>query len=77
MVSILGHHMYCLVHFPQIEHTYRLLFMNTFFTLYTIWSAITQFVLINCIYYRLWTGQVGLGVESWPSNRATEGSNPK
>ena len=23
------------------------------------------------------TGQVGLGVGSWPSNRATEGSNPK
>ena len=23
------------------------------------------------------TGQVGLGVRSWPSNRATEGSNPK
>ena len=22
-------------------------------------------------------GQVGLGVGSWPSNRATEGSNPK
>ena len=26
---------------------------------------------------QLWTGQVGLGVWSWPSNRATEGSNPK
>ena len=25
----------------------------------------------------LFTGQVGLGVGSWPSNRATEGSNPK
>ena len=24
-----------------------------------------------------YTGQVGLGVGSWPSNRATEGSNPK
>ena len=23
------------------------------------------------------SGQVGLGVGSWPSNRATEGSNPK
>ena len=23
------------------------------------------------------TGQVGLGVGSWPSNRVTEGSNPK
>ena len=23
------------------------------------------------------TGQVGLGVGLWPSNRATEGSNPK
>ena len=23
------------------------------------------------------TEQVGLGVGSWPSNRATEGSNPK
>ena len=23
------------------------------------------------------TGQVGLAVGSWPSNRATEGSNPK
>ena len=23
------------------------------------------------------TGQVGLGVGSWPSNRATDGSNPK
>ena len=23
------------------------------------------------------TGQVGLGVGSWPSNRTTEGSNPK
>ena len=23
------------------------------------------------------TGQVGLGVGSWPSNRATEGLNPK
>ena len=27
--------------------------------------------------YYLRTGQVGLGVGSWPSNRATEGSNPK
>ena len=25
----------------------------------------------------LYTGQVGLGVGSWPSNRATEGLNPK
>ena len=25
----------------------------------------------------LLSGQVGLGVGSWPSNRATEGSNPK
>ena len=25
----------------------------------------------------LLTGQVGLGVGSWPSNRATEGLNPK
>ena len=28
------------------------------------------------IYYII-TGQVGLGVGSWPSNRATEGLNPK
>ena len=28
-------------------------------------------------FYDLETGQVGLGVGSWPSNRATEGSNPK
>ena len=27
--------------------------------------------------YVLYTGQVGLWVGSWPSNRATEGSNPK
>ena len=26
---------------------------------------------------KLETGQVGLRVGSWPSNRATEGSNPK
>ena len=25
----------------------------------------------------LCTGQVGLGVGSWPSNRVTKGSNPK
>ena len=33
-----------------------------------------------CISYNnLWrpTGQVGLGVGSWPTNQATEGSNPK
>ena len=28
-------------------------------------------------FYQNKTGQVGLGVGSWPSNRATEGSNPK
>ena len=28
---------------------------------------------LSCTY----TGQVGLGLGSWPSNRATEGSNPK
>ena len=26
--------------------------------------------------FMIFTGQVGLGVGSWPSNRATEGSNP-
>ena len=32
----------------------------------------------NCNFnLNLTTGQVGLGVGSWPSNRATEGSNPK
>ena len=32
-----------------------------------------------CLYFRknVITGQVGLGVGSWPSNRATEGLNPK
>ena len=29
------------------------------------------------VVFALFTGQVGLGVGSWPSNRATEGSNPK
>ena len=29
------------------------------------------------VYIVYGTGQVGLGVGSWPSNRATEGSNPK
>ena len=32
--------------------------------------AVLSFVLLSA-------GQVGLGVGSWPSNRATEGSNPK
>ena len=32
-------------------------------------------VISICLLYV--TGQVGLGVGSWPSNRATEGSNPK
>ena len=30
-----------------------------------------------CVALLMCTGQVGLGVGSWPSNRATEGSNPK
>ena len=30
-----------------------------------------------CVLLKYTSGQVGLGVGSWPSNRATEGSNPK
>ena len=41
-----------------------LLYYNTFY--------IRLFIMLE-----LKTGQVGLGVGSWPSNRATEGSNPK
>ena len=33
--------------------------------------------LLPHMYLFIATGQVGLGVGSWPSNRATEGSNPK
>ena len=35
-------------------------------------------VINNCLPLNIiLTGQVGLGVGSWPSNRATEGSNPE
>ena len=30
-----------------------------------------------CLCFLCIAGQVGLGVGSWPSNRATEGSNPR
>ena len=33
--------------------------------------------LTTLFYLNQAAGQVGLGVGSWPSNRATEGSNPK
>ena len=32
---------------------------------------------VECVCYLCGSGQVGLGVGSWPSNRATEESNPK
>ena len=37
-------------------------------------SLVTYNIFLTLSYV---TGQVGLGVGSWPSNRATEGSNPK
>ena len=37
-------------------------------------EPIVLFADVLCI---IATGQVGLGAGSWPSNRATEGSNPK
>ena len=37
----------------------------------------TQNITIDLLSKPPITGQVGLGVGSWPSNRATEGSNSK
>ena len=38
---------------------------------------ILYYLLVDTIPYYLETGKVGLGVGSWPSNRVTEGLNPK
>ena len=35
------------------------------------------YIIFILFFIFIFTGQVGLGVGSWPSNRATEGSNPK
>ena len=41
-------------------------------------EIIISIILVNIFgQWTLFTGQVSLGVGSWPSNRATEGSNPK
>ena len=40
-------------------------------------SSFKSWITGVCMLFLCVTGQVGLGVGSWPSNRATEGSNPK
>ena len=46
------------------------------FRLYQFWRNMGKVGYVSTLLYPS-TGQVGLGVGSWPSNRATEGSNPK
>ena len=53
---------------------YSLVFDVVGFYLHNILSP---FLPVMEVVYVRFTGQVGLGVGSWPSNRATEGSNPK
>ena len=43
----------------------------------SLWSSVYECEGVECAFTSPVTGQVGLGVGSWPSNRATEGSNPK
>ena len=39
--------------------------------------AISFHIIFGILFNAQLTGQVGLGVGSWPTNRTTEGSNPK
>ena len=52
-----------------------------FYSIYTKRASVVVCQCLSVIFYLIvilkFTGQVGLGVGSWPSNRATEGSNPK
>ena len=49
--------------------------------MYYFWHFLPVLFVISLIIVKrfcfVYTGQVGLGVGSWPCNRATEGSNPK
>ena len=42
-----------------------------------LYPCISCVALLMDLFVLCVTGQVGLGVGLWPSNRATEGSNPK